>query len=169
MRLFLVSILFLFLLPVVAQQNYVLKLTNTRNPEKVKLFHNGDRVSLYYQDGMELNGFLKIIDKMSLEVDSQVVNIEQVPIIVNRKNSGFMGKTAGVLIAAAGTGIAVVGFAYFFKAIGSGMPKVLYLVPGGLLVSIVGVQVVSAGFRMLVGKGKKYYLGLDWSAEIVEQ
>lgn len=169
MRIFLFSILLLLLLPVVAQQNYVLKLTNTRNPEKIKLFHNGDRVSLYYQDGNELEGFLTIVDKTTMVVDSQVVNIEQVPIIVNRKSAGFMGKTAGVLLAATGTGIAVVGFAYFFKGIGSGLPDALYLVPGGLLVSVVGVQVVSAGFRMIVGKGKKYYLGLDWSAEIVEQ
>lgn len=168
MRTILFLLILIFIVPVFGQQNLKLKLVNTRNPEKVKYFNNGDRVLIYYENN-EIDGYLQIVDKSTIVVDSQMVDINQVPIIVNRKNAGFLNKTAGVTIAAAGSGVAILGFAFFFKGIGSGMPSVLYMVPGGLIVSIVGVQVVSAGFRMIVGKGKRYYLGLDWKAEIVDE
>lgn len=164
-----ICLLILLPLSAAAQQNYAIELTNTRNQEKKVYFNNGDKVTLYNADGIELTGVLNILNTETIVVDSQEVKVNQIPIIINRKSAGAGAKIGGALLMTAGIGISVVGFSILFGALSEGMPTVLYLAPLSILIDYAGLRITSIGFSTIVGKGKRYYLGLDWQIKVIEQ
>ncbi len=151
---------------IISQTEYVLKLTNQRKPDKVVYFRDGDQVAVYNNDGIEISGKMSIIDETYILVDSQQLDIHKIPIIINKKSAGFGAKTAGALVLAGGAGITIMGFIMLFTGISAGPPQAFFLVPASLVVDIIGIRVASAGLGIIVGKGKRYYLDLDWKAEI---
>lgn len=152
---------------VISAQEDVLYIESNYNPRKKIIVHPGEVISIYVTNSNEeITGTLKEITRTHLTVDSSLIPITDIRIIKTYHNRKVYKKLLfGGVILTSGVVVAT-GFILIFNAIHAGAPAVFYLLPGGLLLDIAGIQVISWASTRLFSKGSIHYIGEDWMISI---
>ncbi|MPM07081.1 hypothetical protein SDC9_53387 [bioreactor metagenome] len=156
------------LLSAFAQEaEYVVKLTNKTNPEKIRYLKEGRRIKIFSEDNSHHAGRLVVPSDSTLKVDDKIFQVDDIPKIRGNSTGLLVAKIAGGALGAFGIMLAVAGTSIIVDALASNSLAVIILVPIGVITVATGFIVASAGSSVLFINGMKYDLRDKWDISIV--